>query len=76
MNTINCPDSQAAYALQKQQSTILQQVKSRLIEMPENVIKLKQILSRRIDHNGNKERCSVVLSCLEMDSISKIAKIH
>ena len=75
MNTINCPDSQAAYALQKQQSTILQQVKSRLIKMPENVIKLKQILSRRIDHNG-KERCSVVLSCLEMASISKIAKIH
>ena len=34
MNTINCPDSQAAYALQKQQSTILQQVKSRLIKMP------------------------------------------
>lgn len=76
MNKINCPDSQAAYALQKQQSTILQQVKSRLREMPEEVKKLKQILSRRIDHNGNKERCSVVLSCLEMDSINKIAKIH
>ena len=76
MNTINCPDSQAAYALQKQQSTILQQVKSRLIEMPENVIKLKQILSRRIVHNGNKERYSVVISCLEMDYICKIAKLH
>lgn len=76
MNKINCPESQAAYALQKQQSTILQQVKSHLIEIPEEVKKLKQILSRRIDHNGIKERCSVVLSCLEMDSISKIAKIH
>ena len=51
-----CPDSQAANGVHRQASMILQQVKSRLIEMPEEIDKLKQTLSRRTDRSGIKER--------------------
>ena len=60
-----CPDSQAANGVHWQASMILQQVKSRLIEMPEEIDKLKQTLSRRTDRSGIKERCAVILASLD-----------
>ncbi|MGN8852829.1 helix-turn-helix domain-containing protein, partial [Anaerobiospirillum succiniciproducens] len=53
---------------------ILQQVKSRLIEMPEEIDKLKQTLSRRTDCIGIKERCAVILASLDGSSIKQISK--
>ena len=64
MNKIECPDSQAAHALHKQPGTILQQVKSRLKQNPEELAMIKQAASSRIDQQGIKERCNIVLSAM------------
>lgn len=74
MKNNECPDSHAANGVHWQASMILQQVKSRLIEMPEEIDKLKQTLSRRTDHSGIKERCAVILASLDGSSIKQISK--
>ncbi|MGN8892242.1 helix-turn-helix domain-containing protein, partial [Anaerobiospirillum succiniciproducens] len=74
MKQNECPDSHAANGVHWQASMILQQVKSRLIEMPEEIDKLKQTLSRRTDRSGIKERCAVILASLDGSSIKQISK--
>ena len=73
MNTIECPDSQAAHALHKQPGTILQQVKSRLKQNPEELAMIHQAVSRRIDQHGIKERCTIVLSAMRCKTICELS---
>ena len=75
MNTIECPDSQAAHALHKQPGTILQQVKSRLKQNPEELASIQQVTSRRIDRQGIKERCTIVLSAMRSKTICELSRL-
>ena len=75
MKTIECPDSQAAHALHKQPGTILQQVKSRLKLNPEELASIQQATSRRIDRQGIKERCTIVLSAMRCKTICELSRL-
>lgn len=75
MKKVECPDSQAAHALHKQPGTILQQVKSRLKQNPEELAIIQQTSSRRIDQHGIKERCNVVLSAMRSKTICELSRL-
>ena len=54
---------------------ILQQVKSRLKLKPEELASIQQATSRRIDRQGIKERCTIVLSAMRCKTICELSRL-